>query len=139
MTSSTRARVCVVGCANVDLVVGCASLSRPGETILAGDVERLPGGKAGNQAAALARLDLDTVLVARVGDDASGEWLLASLDRLGVDCGLVQRGGAPTGPAFIAIDNAGENQIIVSRGANEFLDVTVIYFSSFGVGGLSNF
>jgi len=131
--SSTRLRVGVVGSANVDEVVRCSTLPRPGETILASDPLRLPGGKASNQAAALSALGLATTLIARVGNDASGEWMIDVLSRTGVDTSHIQRDSAPTGTAYITVDAAGENMIIVARGANAHLDVANVDFSDFDV------
>jgi ribokinase len=118
---------------NTDLVVRCDALPRPGETVLAGDVERLPGGKGGNQGAALARLGVDTAMVSCVGRDDLGEWLLATLADQGADTSLVQRSSRPTGTAFITVDTAGENQIVVSRGANADLDLAHVDLDPFDV------
>jgi ribokinase len=118
---------------NTDLVVLCETLPRPGETVLCGDVERLPGGKGGNQAAALARLGVETSMVSCVGRDDMGEWLLATLAGQGADVSLVQRSTRPTGTAFISVDSAGENQIVVSRGANADLDLAHVDLDPFDV------
>ena len=40
----------VVGSINLDLVARVAALPRPGETLAAGTLERIPGGKGANQA-----------------------------------------------------------------------------------------
>jgi len=131
--SAGRPRLAVVGSANVDLVVRAAALPRPGETVLAGDVERLPGGKGANQAAAAARLGADVTLLAAVGDDAAGEWLVEGLVALGVDVTRVQRSARPTGTAFITVAPSGDNQIVVSSGANDTLDVASADLGSFDV------
>lgn len=133
MSDSARPRAAVVGSMNTDLVVRCDELARPGETVLAGDVQRLPGGKGGNQAAALARLGVDTSVVSCVGRDELGDWLLATLADTGADTSLVQRSARPTGTAFITVDAAGENQIVVSRGANADLDLTHVDLDPFDV------
>jgi len=51
-----RPRIVVVGSANTDLVVPVPSIPAPGETVLGGDLQRIPGGKGANQAVAAARL-----------------------------------------------------------------------------------
>ncbi|HVB70681.1 MAG TPA: ribokinase [Acidimicrobiales bacterium] len=122
MGESRRPRLGVVGSCNVDLVIRTTSLPRPGETVLGGDVERLPGGKGANQAAAAAILGGDVTLIASVGDDAAGEWLVGSLTDRGVDTSLVRRSRRPTGTAFITVAADGENEIVVSPGANDDLD-----------------
>jgi ribokinase len=111
-------RALVVGSINVDLVLRTSTLPRPGETLLATELTRLPGGKGGNQASALARLGADTTLLGAVGRDADGEWSLAELHRSGVKTTLVTGVDAPTGLAVVLVDDAGDNQIVVAPGAN---------------------
>jgi len=54
-----------------------------------------------------------------VGDDAHGRRILEVLAVAGIDAGHVRVSGtAATGTAVIAVDDQGENQIIVSPGAN---------------------
>lgn len=112
-------RALVVGSVNVDLVVRVRELPAPGSTVLGSDVVRVAGGKGGNQAAALARLGASTALRAAVGADADGSWSLEVLQAAGVATDLiVPVTDAPTGLAMIAVDDAGQNQIVVARGAN---------------------
>ncbi|GAA4678784.1 ribokinase [Streptomyces chumphonensis] len=86
--------------------------------MLGSDLTVHPGGKGANQAVAAARLGARAGLLARVGDDAHGRLLAASLADAGVDTGPVLTGGAPTGVALIAVDGRGDNTIVVSPGAN---------------------
>ncbi len=130
---TARPRVAVVGSANVDHVVRCATLPRPGETVLGGDVALFAGGKGANQAAALARLGVDVALIAALGEDASGEWLASRARELGVDVSLLQRSTRPTGAAFITVDRDGENEIVVSPGANADLDLAGVDLGVFDV------
>ena len=126
-------RVGVVGSCNVDLVVRVAALPRPGETVLGGDVERLPGGKGANQAAAAARLGADAVLLGAVGADDDGDWLVEGLAALGVDVSRVARVARPTGVALICVAPSGENQIVVAPGANQELDLSAVDLGAFDV------
>ena len=57
-------------------------------------------------------------MVGAVGQDAAGDTLLESLQAAGVDCSCVARREVPTGQAFITVDSAGENAIIILAGAN---------------------
>lgn len=132
MTKSGPA-IGVVGSCNVDLVVRCDTLPRPGETVLGGDVTRLPGGKGANQAAAASRLGARVSLIASVGVDETGDWLLGGLASHGVDLSLVSRSARPTGTAFITVAGDGENEIVVSPGANAELTISGIDFSGFDV------
>jgi ribokinase len=113
----------VVGSANADLVIRVDRRPAAGETVLGSDVATHPGGKGANQAVAAARLGADTVLLARVGDDAHGRLLADSLGAAGVDTTGILAGGAPTGVALITVDPSGDNSIVVSPGANARLSV----------------
>jgi ribokinase len=111
-------RVVVVGSINVDLVVAADHLPQPGESVLGGSFEQHFGGKGANQAVAAARAGAKVSMIGAVGEDASG---VASLDALraeGIDVAGVRRVAAPTGVAIIAVDRAGDNQIVVAPGAN---------------------
>jgi ribokinase len=108
-------------------------LARPGETVLGDDVVRLSGGKGANQAAAAARLGADVSLIAAVGNDESGEWLLSKLRGHGVRDDLVQRSIRPSGTAFITVDDHGENEVVVSPGANADLELSGIDLGIFDV------
>ena len=132
MTSGAT-RVGVVGGANVDLVVRCNDLPRPGETILGHDFVRLPGGKGANQAVAAARLGADTSLVGCLGTDENGEWLLRHLQGAGVHTTWVQRSSTPSGLALIPVDKRGENLIIVIPGSNEEISLDLVPLEEFDV------
>ena len=123
MTPTRRSRrgpVVVVGSLNADLVTRAPRLPRPGETVLGGSFQIVPGGKGGNQAAAAARLGAPVVLIGRVGDDAFGHLLREALRKSGVSLDLVRVDGeAATGTAQIVVAESGENAIVVAPGANE--------------------
>ncbi len=133
MNQSARPRAVVVGSVNSDLVVRCLQLPRPGETVVGDDVIRLPGGKGGNQSAALARLGVATSIVACLGRDELGEWLADGLAAHGVDTLMIQRSDRSTGTAFITVDAVGENQIVVAPGANADLTLADVDFDPFDV------
>ena len=126
-------RVGVVGSANVDFVVRCTRLARPGETVLGGDVTRLPGGKGANQAVAAARLGAAVTLFASFGADEPGDWLRAAVAANAVSVADLRPSPRPTGAAFITVDDRGENQIVVSPGANGDLDVGHVDFAGYDV------
>jgi ribokinase len=114
-------RVVVLGSANMDLVGTAQRLPGPGETVLGHGFATVPGGKGANQAVAVARAGGGCVAVAAVGDDAFGPVLRAGLAGAGVDVSLVRVVDGPSGVALIAVDAAGENQILVVPGANAAL------------------
>ncbi|WP_370625055.1 ribokinase [Corynebacterium sp. TAE3-ERU12] len=115
-----------MGSANADLTVQVRALPRAGETITGGALAILPGGKSANQAAAAARLGEEVGFIGSVGADSHGDTVLAALADAGVDTSTVQRVDTATGTALIFVDDAGENFIVVSAGANADLTPDVV-------------
>jgi ribokinase len=114
-----RPKVTVLGSLNMDVSVTVPRLPGPGATALGSAARFTPGGKGANQAVAAARLGADVRMVGCVGDDDFGRQLLAALDAEGIDADAVRTvTSVPTGLAMIAVDQAGENLIIVAPGAN---------------------
>ncbi|MDQ0662135.1 ribokinase [Arthrobacter ulcerisalmonis] len=111
-------RIVVVGSLNADLTIYCERLPQPGETVHGNGFVVNPGGKSANQAVAAGRLGGRVSLVGAVGEDANGAMLEASVAGAGVDVSHVRTSSEPTGVAVIAVDAHGENNIIISAGAN---------------------
>ena len=78
----------------------------------------LPGGKGANQALAPAGAGGEVCFSASIGDDDFGQRALSNLAEAGVDLSAVARRSRPTACATISVDGDGENQIVVSSGAN---------------------
>jgi ribokinase len=114
-----RPKVTVLGSLNMDISVTVPRLPGPGVTVLGAAAQFTPGGKGANQAVAAARLGADVRMVGCVGDDDFGRQLLAALRAEGIDADAVRAvPSAPSGLAMIAVDEAGENLIVVAPGAN---------------------
>ncbi len=114
--------IVVVGSANTDMILKCAHLPQPGETILGGEFAMAGGGKGANQAVAAARLGGAVTFVARLGRDAMGDQALAQYQAEGIACEHITRAeSAASGVALILVDAAGENMIGVASGANATL------------------
>ena len=112
------AGVTVVGSANMDVVFTVERIPRPGETVIAGSLNRYPGGKGLNQAVAAARAGAATSFVGALGADGDGDQLRATMTAVEIDTEQVRTELRETGQAFIVVDAAGENTIIVASGAN---------------------
>ncbi len=121
MTDPDRARICVVGSINMDLVVRAPRFPVAGETVLGGPHSVSPGGKGANQAVAAARAGAQVTLIGAVGDDEHGRALRALLAAESVDTTHVNTRPGRTGTAHITITGSGENTIIVAPGANATL------------------
>jgi ribokinase len=114
-----RPQVTVLGSLNMDISVTVPRLPAPGATVLGSAARFTPGGKGANQAVAAARLGADVRMAGCVGDDDFGRRLLAALRAEGVNADATRVvPGVPTGLAMIAVDETGENLIIVAPGAN---------------------
>ncbi|MBK1783564.1 PfkB family carbohydrate kinase [Prauserella cavernicola] len=113
-------RVWVVGSVNEDTRLGLSEHVRPGETVTAESLSRQLGGKGLNQAVAARRAGAATTMIAAVGADGAGESTRALLAAEGIAARIFTAPG-PTGTAVVAVDDAGENAIIVVPGANALL------------------
>ena len=110
--------IIVFGSINIDLVARDGVLPRPRETVAGPDYQVIPGGKGANQALAARRAGAEVAMVGAVGRDGFAEQALSLLAEAGIDLEGVAAVDAPTGVAFIAVDEAGQNQIVVASGAN---------------------
>lgn len=115
--------IAVVGSLNLDLIARVARLPVPGETVSAVAYQQSLGGKGANQAVAAARAGSMVQFVGRVGADPAGAALRMSLGEAGVDTTyVIEDVGGSTGTALIAVDNRGDNTIIVVPGVNAHLE-----------------
>ena len=111
--------VVVVGSANLDFTVEVARAPQPGETILGRDLMLSFGGKGANQAVAARRAGAAVTFVGKVGRDQHGNQIRENLESIGIDAsGLISDPSCRTGVAFIVVDPAGGNQIVVVPGCN---------------------
>ncbi len=114
--------IAVVGSCNVDLVVNVDSIPTVGQTVLGGNLRRIPGGKGANQAVAASRLGKSVAMIGRIGDDENGKFLQTNLEENDVNTEfLFTTPETPTGVALISVQNDGDNAIVVSPGANSEL------------------
>ncbi len=115
--------IVVFGSINIDLVSRTPHLPAPGETVQGHSFTTTPGGKGANQAVACARLGVPTRLIGRVGDDTFKTLLIDNLRSNGVDTtGVTCSANSSSGVAVIAVDDQGENNIIIVPGANGTID-----------------
>ncbi len=110
--------ITVFGSLNADLVCRVPQLPVPGETVTGPAYTVVAGGKGANQALAAARAGAAVRMLGTVGADAFAEVALASLREGGVDLSGIAANGGRTACAFIAVDAAGRNLIVVASGAN---------------------
>jgi ribokinase len=129
--------ITVFGSINIDLVTRVRNLPRPGETVLAATYATLCGGKGANQAVAAARATGGAIpvrMAGAVGDDGFGALSRRNLAEAGIDVTAILTVAAPTGCAFINVDESGENVITVASGANALLTAGALDGIAFGAG-----
>ena len=127
-------RVVVLGSLNVDVVTRVERHPRTGETVLGEAGGRFAGGKGGNQAMAARRAGAEVVMVGRVGADDAGAAYLTRLQRHGIETQVPSCADAPTGTAFITVDDVGENTIVVVPGANDLVQDAAVTAARLGPG-----
>lgn len=113
-----RPRIVVVGSLNVDHTLRVPHIPAQGETLTSSSMLTCFGGKGANQAVAAARAGGAVSMIGCVGQDDFGARYVEALESEGIDTAGVLRSTLPTGTAFIAVDDRGENSIIVNAGAN---------------------
>jgi len=117
-----RPRIVVVGSANIDLVTYTDQFPRPGETIFGQKFDLGFGGKGANQAVAAKLCGAEVFMIARVGSDLFGPATIKNFQDLGIDATHVRQvQGVSSGVAPIFVDSAGQNRILVVKGANDAL------------------
>ncbi len=112
-------KVLVLGSINIDFVSFVSRYPQPGETLVSNDFGIFQGGKGANQAIALAKLDVPTLMLGKVGKDILSDLALSSLQENRVDItGISKSQNISTGSASIWVNAQGQNSIVIYPGAN---------------------
>ena len=116
-------KVLVLGSINIDFVSFVSRYPHPGETLVSNDFGIFQGGKGANQAIALAKLDIPTLMLGKVGKDILSDFALSSLQESGVNTtGIFKSQKNSTGSASIWVNTQGQNSIVIYPGANGEVD-----------------
>jgi len=116
-------KVLVLGSINIDFVSFVSRYPQPGETLVSNDFGIFQGGKGANQAIALAKLDVPTLTLGKVGKDILSDFALSSLKESGVNTnGISKSQKSFTGSASIWVNAQGQNSIVIYPGANGEVD-----------------
>ena len=114
-----------LGSLNIDYIYTLPHLLVAGETLSATDVEAALGGKGANQSLAIARAGGSIFHAGQIHKDEEA-WLSHLADD-GVILTHVRRANVATGHAIVMVDAlSGENQIVLSPGANDRLPLDMI-------------
>jgi ribokinase len=106
------ARIVVVGSVAQDDVVWLHQPLSEGRHLEAGQRKLRLGGGGANTAIPLCHAGHHVLLVAAVGADPVGDWLLGMLEAAGVDTGLVTRVAGESTRSLVLLDPAGERTIV---------------------------
>lgn len=115
--------VVVVGSVNLDVSLFVHQFPKPGETVLAQGFSTSIGGKGANQALQAVACGAEATLIGCVGRDKEAALALRTLEAAGVTA-VIDKCNKPTGRAWISVDRAAENSIVVVPGANASLTPT---------------
>ena len=115
-------KVFVLGSINMDMVITSPYIPQSGETLTGSNFFLNPGGKGANQAVACAKQNVETSMIACVGNDTFGNELFDKLkNTYKVNCDDVLKiDNVPTGVAMIIVCNH-DNRIILDCGTNHKL------------------
>lgn len=112
----------VAGALNVDVVGRVERFPGRDESVELADLRLVPGGHAGNCAAALAALGTPTRVVGCVGRDRLADLAVEALGAQGIDVSFVERtSAAMNGIAFAPVLPDGDKALYIARGANVHL------------------
>jgi ribokinase len=108
-----------LGSINADHVYALPHIPGPGETLAARTLTTGLGGKGANMSVACVRAGGTVRHIGAVGPE--GAWAVERLHGYGVDTTHIATLDTPTGHAIIAVDDRGENMILLFPGANRAL------------------
>lgn len=111
--------VCVVGSVNADLIAYRGAEESAAGYVTGDRFEMAAGGKSLNAAMSIAAVDPTVTLVARVGSDHLGNFIVGTLHDRGITTeGIIRDEQTHTGVGHVRIDSSGEYDTVVIPGAN---------------------
>lgn len=113
-----RDKIVVIGSLNYDLILKLPRFAEVGETLTADEALFSPGGKGANQAVQAAKLGASVYMVGCVGNDSSGDQLLAAAKEYGVHTDYIRVCDTTTGMGIVNARPDGSVKSVIIRGAN---------------------
>ena len=115
-------RLSVVGALHLDVVVEATHLPRLDETVIGTNVKYLFGGKGGNQAIAADSHGANVCFIGRVGSDAFGKKILATINNGSIDVSQLQIDSDASGMSVAIVEQEGDYGAVIVSGANLRID-----------------
>ena len=114
--------ILVVGAVSAELAVHVNKPFNTGQALPGSDLKTIPDGKGANIAVAASRLGAKTKIIAKIGNDQFGRYLINHLADEGIDIECVSIcNDLPSGTNLSIVDQAGENSSVLVSGANSAL------------------
>lgn len=110
--------ITVIGSLNYDIIMKQKRLPAVGETYTADSVTFAGGGKGANQAVQCAKMNVNTYMIGKVGNDNFGDYLIGELEKYKVNTEFIQRSDKNTGLGVVNVLNDGSVYATISTGAN---------------------
>ncbi len=115
-------QLCVLGSLHLDVVVSADNLPQIDETVVGSEVNYVFGGKGGNQALAADGHGANVYFIGRVGKDAFGETLLATLRNSSIDTSQVKQDTGASGMSVAIINQQGDYGAVIVSESNLRID-----------------
>lgn len=124
-------KLTVLGSINADHVISVPYFAKPGETLAGHSYHIAYGGKGANQAVAAARLSdkskVKVSFIGCIGSDDVGRAMKTTFEQDGINTQSIKTIlNEMTGIAMIQVASSGENSIVISAGANGYLDENTV-------------
>ncbi|WP_044470755.1 ribokinase [Mannheimia massilioguelmaensis] len=120
-------KLTVLGSINADHVISVPYFAKPGETLIGSHYHIAYGGKGANQAVAAARLGANVSFIGCIGNDDIGRAMKTAFEQDNINTQPIKTIKTEmTGIAMIQVAESGENSIVISAGANAYLDESTV-------------
>lgn len=117
----------VLGSINVDHTISVPYFAKPGETLVGNNYHITYGGKGANQAIAATRLGAKVNFIGCIGNDEIGLTMKKSFEKEGININAIKQiENTNTGLAMIQVTPSGENSIVISHGANNYVNENTV-------------
>lgn len=117
--SSVSSKILVLGYLNMDTVLSMDNMPSVGETLVSNRLGNFPGGKGGNQAFGISRMNGNATLIGKLGADIHGRTIFDHLSRNGVNMkGVSFDPELLTGKAYINLFPDGKSSVVIDPGVN---------------------
>jgi sugar/nucleoside kinase (ribokinase family) len=113
-----------LGACNIDFLQKVPRFAKPDDEVEIKSLQLSVGGSASNFSVGLSRLNINSGILARVGNDYFGELAIKEFEKEGVNTERLLKTNLKTGKVFIAVEPHGERSMYTFIGANKKFELT---------------